>query len=394
MAMVASSLGLSYEDARKQRVEENNRRMAELGLFDLSKSLKEVKNVASARKPLAKRKVSSQELTTEARRSGRNAGKMVSYREQLDMMPGMRMRCGTRDRQSLARRYLSDAARMAAVDAAEEVYKDIKNPAFVKPMLHSHTASGFWLGLPSNFCKQYLPHRDERIVLEDEQNMEWECLYLAHKVGLSGGWRGFSLDHELVDGDSCIFELVGPTRFKVYIFRCEEQFEGGEKADGIEGGENVSHKHTDTGNKKKTGGMKYYKKSPASAPPEIGKPRRLSTSTRKLDLEDKEEDDDSPKASEMIKKEVHTDLDSPSKPSKRRCVKEDGDSKVGEVHQSKKKDVRSMKQKEGCKEVVDLDSKVGGDDAHKYPAQSNGNQLEIRSFGRITRSSIARSLAK
>jgi hypothetical protein len=47
---------------------------------------------------------------------------MVSCRDQLDLMPGMRMRVGSRDRQPLARRFLSDVARMAAVGAAGEVY--------------------------------------------------------------------------------------------------------------------------------------------------------------------------------------------------------------------------------------------------------------------------------
>ena len=44
MAMVASAPLVSYEEARKLRVEENNRKMQALGLFDLSKSLKPVKN--------------------------------------------------------------------------------------------------------------------------------------------------------------------------------------------------------------------------------------------------------------------------------------------------------------------------------------------------------------
>jgi hypothetical protein len=67
-----------------------------------------------------------------------------------------------------------------------------------------------------------LPHRDDRVMLEDETQKEWECVYLANKVGLSGGWRGFSRDHDLVDGDCLIFELVTPTRFKIYIFRAQQ----------------------------------------------------------------------------------------------------------------------------------------------------------------------------
>lgn len=53
-------------------------------------------------------------------------------------------------------------------------------------------------------------------MLEDEEGLEWECVYLHNKHGLSGGWRGFSLDHDLEDGDAAVFELVTSSRFKVY----------------------------------------------------------------------------------------------------------------------------------------------------------------------------------
>ena len=70
-------------------------------------------------------------------------------------------------------------------------------------------------GLPSSFCKNHLPKKDETIVLENEKGEEWDCVYLGNKSGLSGGWRGFSLDHGLVDGDALVFELIEPCRFKV-----------------------------------------------------------------------------------------------------------------------------------------------------------------------------------
>ncbi|KAH7331485.1 hypothetical protein KP509_06G022700 [Ceratopteris richardii] len=85
--------------------------------------------------------------------------------------------------------------------------------------LQSHVTGGFWLGLPVAFCRDYLPRKDDRIVLEGENGDEWETIYLATKTGLSGGWRGFSLDHGLVDGDALVFELVEPKRFKVHIIR-------------------------------------------------------------------------------------------------------------------------------------------------------------------------------
>lgn len=53
------------------------------------------------------------------------------------------------------------------------------------------------------------------ITLVDEDEDEFPTKYLAEKNGLSGGWRGFSIDHELVDGDALVFQLINPTTFKV-----------------------------------------------------------------------------------------------------------------------------------------------------------------------------------
>lgn len=404
MAMVASNpVVTSYEEARKQRVEENNRKMEALGLFDLSKSLKPAKNKEAARRPPnARRIVVEGEYASEARRSSRVAGKpAVSYRDQLDLLPGMRVRSASRDRQPLARRYLSDTARMAAIDAAEEVYKGITNPAFVKAMLHSHTASGFWLGLPANFCKEYLPHRDDRIVLEDDKGTEAECVYLANKVGLSGGWRGWSLDHELVDGDCCIFELVQPKRFKVHIFRCEEDYEetvANDEADAVE-------KNAAATEKKKLAKAAIDKKAaPASAPAQLAKGRKLSSSSaRKLDLEDEEEskangNEESPKAANNVDGK-----------KRKRVKEEDGDSKIVAGSQSIKIAVKSRKQqKKGREEeddegdVIDLDSGEENDDDNdddfQKPAavaqSKDTTQAGIRPFGRITRNSAAKLLTK
>lgn len=70
-------------------------------------------------------------------------------------------------------------------------------------------------GLPVQFCKKHLPDEDKMITLVDEKGEEFPTKYLAEKTGLSGGWRGFSVDHNLVDGDALVFQLVTPTEFKV-----------------------------------------------------------------------------------------------------------------------------------------------------------------------------------
>jgi hypothetical protein len=298
MGVVEEDSPVGYEEIRRKRIEENMKRMKELGLVELSRSLAPVKSCTPT-KTVRRKMASSQDLGMEARRSSRVANKPpVDYRDQTDV-PGLRARCGTRsDRQGLPRKYMSDKARMAAIDAADEVNKGLVNPAFVKPMLHSHTASGFWLGLPATFCKTHLPLKDDRIMLEDEQEREWETIYLAGKVGLSGGWRGFSLDHDLVDGDCCIFELVSSHRFKVHIFRAhelefvdddEEEGEGEGKVqdgDDVKGNKSSNAKKTSAA---KTVGSKSAKKSTPKSPKlkdeadgeeATEKPTKLSSSTR------------------------------------------------------------------------------------------------------------------
>ncbi|XP_031390339.1 B3 domain-containing protein Os01g0234100-like isoform X1 [Punica granatum] len=107
------------------------------------------------------------------------------------------------------------------MDRAKEVQSCLQQefPSLVKPMVKSHVAGGFWLGLPKGFCTLHLPEDDAKIILEDESGKEHETKYLAYKSGLSGGWRGFSIAHSLVEGDVLVFHLVEPTRFKVYIVR-------------------------------------------------------------------------------------------------------------------------------------------------------------------------------
>lgn len=82
-------------------------------------------------------------------------------------------------------------------------------------MINLYALSLVWQGLPKKFCCDHLLKQDTMIVLEDENGEEFETKYLAEKVGLSGGWRGFSMSHKLLEGDIVIFHVVTPSRFKV-----------------------------------------------------------------------------------------------------------------------------------------------------------------------------------
>ncbi|KAI3941072.1 hypothetical protein MKW92_045348 [Papaver armeniacum] len=91
--------------------------------------------------------------------------------------------------------------------------------SFSKRMITSHVKCGFWLNLPHKFCADYLPNHDARVTLVDDIGVEYQTRYLQFQQGLSSGWREFSLDHGLLPGDTCVFQLAGPTIFRVYVFR-------------------------------------------------------------------------------------------------------------------------------------------------------------------------------
>ncbi|GAU19753.1 hypothetical protein TSUD_78790 [Trifolium subterraneum] len=110
----------------------------------------------------------------------------------------------------------TDQERDRALDAAEALQVNLQSskPSFIKSMVRSH-------GLPSRFCVEHLPKSAYNInmTLEDEDGSEYDAVYIGSRSGLSGGWRAFALEHKLDDGDALVFELVEPTRFKIYIVR-------------------------------------------------------------------------------------------------------------------------------------------------------------------------------
>ncbi|KAK4264715.1 hypothetical protein QN277_025851 [Acacia crassicarpa] len=108
-----------------------------------------------------------------------------------------------------------------AFERAKEVQANLSHefPSFIKYMLPSHVSGGFWLGFPKRFCEMHLPKVDTMLVLEDENGREYETKYLTEKVGLSGGWRGFSIAHNLLEGHVLVFHLIQSRKFKVFIIR-------------------------------------------------------------------------------------------------------------------------------------------------------------------------------
>lgn len=112
----------------------------------------------------------------------------------------------------------------AIIIRAEEFLSNIGNeyPCFMKLLVRSHVGSCFWMGLPVPFCKIHLPRQDTPVILESENGEEYEIKYIAEKTGLSAGWRKYAAAHKLVEGDVLVFQLVEPTRFKVYVIRAND----------------------------------------------------------------------------------------------------------------------------------------------------------------------------
>ncbi|CAA2934610.1 B3 domain-containing Os01g0234100-like [Olea europaea subsp. europaea] len=114
-----------------------------------------------------------------------------------------------------------------AMKRAKEVRAklDPRFPSFLKLMLRSHVSGGFWLHIPSSFCKLHMPKHDQTIVLEDETGKAYEVKYLADKMALSAGWKGFSIQHNLLEGDVIVFHFMPFNKIKVYIVRASSSGE-------------------------------------------------------------------------------------------------------------------------------------------------------------------------
>ncbi|KAI5661071.1 hypothetical protein M9H77_20394 [Catharanthus roseus] len=224
--MVVSKKALAYEEKRLQILEQNKKKLEELNLTKLAQALRTTNSPKPSPMKKVKPRTPRQPVDpSTVRRSSRVADKPPPNYKDAPIEPLGRPRSyGYRRRDLSNRVYASDEDRECAIERAEALQArlDQEFPSFVKPMLQSHVTGGFWLGLPVQFSKTNLPKRDETVVLVDEEEDEFPTKYLAMKTGLSGGWRGFALEHGLVDGDALVFQLIQPTKFKVYIIRVNE----------------------------------------------------------------------------------------------------------------------------------------------------------------------------
>ncbi|XP_061343152.1 B3 domain-containing protein At5g42700-like [Gastrolobium bilobum] len=218
----------SYEESRRKRLEENRKRMEALNLPQLSQALHKSPSPSPSPLKHVKSRTIQKQLVV-VRRSSRVANMPAPvYKEVPIERVAIPRRVYNRHRDYSNRVYASQEAREEALEKADKLMSDLesKYPTFIKTMLQSHVSGGFWLGLPVWFCKKNLPKRDEVITLIDDDGNEYPTIYLPRKTGLSGGWKGFAVAHNLADGDALIFQLIKRTAFKVYIVRVNSPPEG------------------------------------------------------------------------------------------------------------------------------------------------------------------------
>ncbi|CAN8287642.1 unnamed protein product [Cochlearia groenlandica] len=218
--VMATKEASSYEETRRRRVEENKKRMEALNLPKLSRNLHSISVKTS---PMKKCRTREKQMVI-VRRSTRLSNSSSSapiYKEVVLQRVQLPRRGLCNGRNMSNRAYVSDELREEAISRAEKLQAGLESdvPCFVKAMLPSHVSGGFWLGLPADFCRSKLRKQDGVMTLINEEGEEFETVYLARKNGLSGGWMGFSIAHNLMYGDALVFQLVRPSAFKVYIAR-------------------------------------------------------------------------------------------------------------------------------------------------------------------------------
>ncbi|XP_021739549.1 B3 domain-containing protein At3g19184-like [Chenopodium quinoa] len=204
----------SYEEKRKKRLEENKKRMMQLNIPQLSQALKPSPAVRLKRvKPKPKPKPDTLLVNAPLRRSTRMADKPPPDYHEFILVGGRRLPLG---RNLYSQINASTQIRLYAIQRAQELELRLgsQHPTFVKALLQAHVVGN--LNLPTAFCKTHLLNYDGMLTLVDEDGKKCQTKFHLRYNGLGSGWRGFSIDHHLVDGDVLVFQLIEPTTLKFF----------------------------------------------------------------------------------------------------------------------------------------------------------------------------------
>ncbi|KAJ3673694.1 hypothetical protein LUZ60_005686 [Juncus effusus] len=229
---MAKKRSSSYEEERQRNVEENKKKIEALKLHHLSIAIQKPQ-IPKTPPQIKQRRPRIDIATTPTRRSRRLANLPESkslkedyYNDSSEIMTAPRriIRVNSDRLYLMNQAPVSEELRERALKKAEDLQSklDPSFPSFIRSMLHSHVTRGFWFGLYKQWCVDHLPKSDCTVTLIDEDGAEFDTKFFSVRTALSGGWQGFAVAHKLVDGDACVFHLVNPTTFKVYIIRAHE----------------------------------------------------------------------------------------------------------------------------------------------------------------------------
>ncbi|KAM0846061.1 hypothetical protein ACQ4PT_055933 [Festuca glaucescens] len=98
-----------------------------------------------------------------------------------------------------------------------------KYPITVQIMKETYVYKTFFMNIPCEFVREYLPRTDKKLTLWDPQGMAWEVNYVYCSQRCAGafsrGWGKFSVGNHLETFDVCVFELLSEDNIKVRIYR-------------------------------------------------------------------------------------------------------------------------------------------------------------------------------
>lgn len=237
----------AFERERALQIERNKKILEQLGMFEAKQSFKETvrREIDAKKPPPTARRVVERRQDEEAeppRRSGRTLGFTPKYCYDDIYQTEYEPRSHVKRRPAISSARLqfdvgfnntiwpdSDAVD-AALKLAEAAEEKTNNPTGVKVMLPSHVSGGYWLQMPCEFttCLNQEMGKHTMTLLDPDSKTEWPVIWLRRGKsggGLSGGWRGFAIDHVLSVGDVLMFEKVSTKNIMATIFRALSEAE-------------------------------------------------------------------------------------------------------------------------------------------------------------------------
>ncbi|XP_026458892.1 B3 domain-containing protein Os05g0481400-like [Papaver somniferum] len=191
-----------YEEARKQRLEENMRRFQELGVAKFVNSLKEeVINIK--KKSLPKHQVKVKKTTINPPgplRCSTRPRAEASYVEDLRLhlyrilvfggmfvpdspspSPRRKRLRSSSSTSYIARRIATKMQRSYPLKRAKRFESRLSSghPSCVKSLRSSHVSGNFVLKMPQEFCNDHIPKEKLTMVLEDEEGSIYDTRYLG-----------------------------------------------------------------------------------------------------------------------------------------------------------------------------------------------------------------------